>query len=95
MITVNNSIEKSLPFPEIKTLAKSIYNNYYLKDKIYVSSAKEKRNIYEGVMGFERIANLSKEDYDVEAKRRQSLAAKRTNALLEDKTLNLINFPKV
>ena len=87
--TVNNSIEKPLPEKEIIFLAKSIYNNYYLKDKIYIKGANEDRNINEGIMGFKKISNLSTEEYNIEVKRRQSLAAKRTNEILNNKTSNL------
>ncbi len=42
LIAINNTIAEPLPRTEIIHLAKNIYNNYYLKDKIYVQSSKEK-----------------------------------------------------
>lgn len=88
--SINISIEDSLPINEIKTLAKSIYNNYYLKDKIFIQSSKDKRDINEGVMDFEKIHNLPNPEYKKEVKKRQSLSAERTNRILKDKTANII-----
>jgi len=87
--TVSITMPKQLAKKEISSIAKSIFNNYYIKDKIFVKSLNEKRPINEGIMGFSKIKNLSKEEYDKEVKRRQSLAAKRTNELLKDKKANL------
>lgn len=94
LLAANNTIEESLPKKEIVNIAKSIFNKYYLKDKIYVQSNKEKRDINEGVMGFEKMKNLSKEEYDNETKKRQSLSAKRTNEMIIDRTSNLVKARK-
>jgi len=87
LTTISMTMKEPLPIIEISSISKSIFNNYYLKDKIYVKGFK-KKNINEGVMGFEKMKNLSKEEYDQEIKKRQSLAAIRTNLIRKDTKSN-------
>ena len=93
--STNLSLEKPLANTEIESISKSIYNNYYVKNKIFVKGEIQKKDINEGVMEFEKIKNLSHEDYKKEVKRRQSLSAQRTNEMLKNKTVNLEKARKV
>ena len=93
--SANILLEKPLENMEVETISKSIYNNYYMKNKIFVKGEIQKKDINEGVMEFEKIKNLSYDDYKREVKRRQSLSAQRTNEILKNKTTNLEKARKV
>ena len=75
----NFQAEEPLKNNEIFNIAKSVYK-YYSKNLIYVST--HKKEINEGVMKFKKMKNLEHEDFIKELKKRQSLAAKRTNNII-------------
>ena len=76
----NQKAEKPLSDKEITGIARSVYR-YYINNKITVKIAK--KEIDEGAMGFTKISNLSYEKYLEEVKRRQKLAAQRTNEIVD------------
>jgi len=72
---LNKKVEKELDDKEIEKIAKSVLRyNKEGKNFIYANSKKARWNI--GSMGFEKISGLSKEEYEKEKKRRQSMAGK-------------------
>ncbi|HES60042.1 MAG: replication initiation protein [Campylobacterales bacterium] len=84
-LSVNQQCDIPLGREEIEAIAKSIYNNYYTKNLILVSSSEpiKKRDINEGIMNFEKMGGLSKDEYKNEVKRRQMLSAQRTNEVVD------------
>lgn len=82
---VNNKIADKIEKEEVKKIAKNCYK-YYIEDKIFTDS-----NFQDGVMNFEKMKNLTREEYEKETKKRQSLAALRT-LKIRDKEENLKNL---
>ena len=77
---------------ELNIIINSV-EKYNLQNKNHVKPFKDY-----GVMGFEKIKNLSKEDYEEEKKKRQKLAAKYTNDKIKndkDLTMNRIENAKL
>lgn len=68
---------------ELKTIATSVFK-YWVNDKIDLTLPTPK-DCDRGVMGFEKMSNLSKEEYEEEKSKRQSLSAKRTILLRDSK----------
>ena len=79
----NEQAEEPLCNIEIQQIAKSVYK-YYRRGLIYVES--KKRDINEGAMRFPKIKDLEHNDFLEEVKRRQILAASRTNSLIDKET---------
>ena len=78
---INDNKNVALEIQEIKSIANSIYYRYWKEGKILL-----KKDVNVGAMEFEKISNLTKEEYDKEVKKRQSLSAQRT--------LEIRNFEK-
>ena len=81
-LLVNSKCDVELDRQEIRSIAESVYS-YYEKNEIYISEEIRERDINEGAMNFKKIKGLSEVEYLVEVKNRQSLAAKRTNELVD------------
>ncbi|MGE4418782.1 MAG: primase alpha helix C-terminal domain-containing protein [Sulfurimonas sp.] len=75
----NRRCEVPLTSQELPSIARSVYK-YWSHGKIRFGDI-VKNNINEGVMEFEKMANLSFDEYQAETKRRQKLSALRTNEL--------------
>jgi len=75
----NRRCEVPLASQELPSIARSVYK-YWSQGKIRFGDI-IKNNINEGIMEFEKMANLSFDEYQKETKRRQRLSALRTNEL--------------
>ncbi|WP_295022686.1 primase C-terminal domain-containing protein [Sulfurimonas sp.] len=75
----NKKSAKPLASQELSPIARSVYK-YWSQGKIRFGDI-TKKNINEGVMEFEKMANLSFDEYQAETKQRQRLSALRTNEL--------------
>ncbi|MFX4242482.1 hypothetical protein ACOL22_06840 [Aliarcobacter butzleri] len=84
---INSKIENKLDTKEILKISKNVYK-YYIEDKIYFNL-----DIDIGVMGFEKMKNLTKEEYLEETKKRQKEASKRT-LKIRNKEKNLNSLEK-
>ena len=83
-LSINQQCNIPLDRMEVEAIARSIHKNYYLTNKIYISSSEPiERDINEGVMNFEKMKGLSEDDYYIEVKRRQQLSAQRTNDIVD------------
>lgn len=82
----NRRCEVPLASQELPSIAKSVYK-YWSQGKIKFGDI-AKNNINEGVMGFEKMANLSFDEYQAETKRRQRFSALRTNELKNKNNIN-------
>ena len=91
---INQQISKPLPTSELSTIADSIYK-YWSNNSIMYGSITNDENINVGVMEFEKIKNLSYEDYVKETKRRQSLSAKRTNKIVKNRKELMLNAKQI
>ncbi|WP_152056932.1 primase C-terminal domain-containing protein [Aliarcobacter butzleri] len=82
---INSKIENRLDAKEILKISKNVYK-YYLENKIYFNLDID---IDIGVMGFEKMKNLTREEYLEETKKRQKEASKRTLEIRnKEKNLN-------
>jgi len=91
---INQQISKPLPNSELSAIADSIYK-YWSNNSITYGSIINDENINVGVMEFEKIKNLSYEDYLKETKKRQSLSAKRTNEIVKNKKELMLNAKQI
>ena len=92
---INCSIELPLEDSELWSISKSVYR-YWETDSIKYGTI-EKKDINEGIMEFEKMKGLTREEYEEETKRRQKLSAKRTNDLVDNekkKSIMLLNKAK-
>ena len=62
---------------ELKQISNSVFK-YWQSGKIRYGAITTKKDINEGIMNFSKMRNLSKEEYELETKRRQKLSAIRT-----------------
>lgn len=94
-VSVNHKCDIPLDQKEVMAISSSVYK-YYSSDSIFIlSDTQNVRDMNIGVMNFKKIKDLSKEEYDLEVKRRQSLSAQRTNQMLKDKQANITKARKV
>lgn len=91
---INTNLCESLSMNELQNISKSIYR-YWQNDKILFGSIQKDININEGIMGFEKMKNLSYEEYIKETRRRQSLSAYRTNQMRKNKKDNMEYAKKI
>jgi hypothetical protein len=78
---VNSKCSIPLERDELELIASSVYI-YWKKGSIKFGQLTQREPIInEGIMKFEKMANLSFEKYEAETKRRQTLSAKRTNEI--------------
>jgi len=91
---INQQILKALPNSELSTIADSIYK-YWSNNSITYGSITNEENINVGVMEFEKMKNLSYEDYLKETKKRQSLSAKRTNEIVKNRKELMLNAKQI
>lgn len=91
---INQQTLKPLPSSELSTISDSIYK-YWSNNSITYGSIINDENINVGIMEFQKMKNLSYEDYLKETKRRQSLSAKRTNEIVKNKKELMLNAKKV
>lgn len=82
----NRRSEMPLTSQELPSIARSVYK-YWSQGKIRFGDI-VKNNINQGVMEFEKMANLSFDEYQKETKRRQELSALRTNELKNKDNIN-------
>lgn len=83
-LSVNQQCDIPLDRVEVEAMARSIHMNYYITDKIYITSSEHKeRDINEGAMNFEKMKGLSEDEYNLEVQRRQQLSAQRTNDIVD------------
>lgn len=81
LIGVNLKCSKPLEADELDLIASSVYG-YWCKGSIEFGRLTQREPIpNEGIMEFEKMANLSFEEYELETKRRQRLSAQRTNEI--------------
>ncbi|MDN5112698.1 replication initiation protein [Aliarcobacter butzleri] len=90
LISLNQNILNPLPSDELLPTSKSIYK-YWNKDLIRYGSIQKNENINVGIMSFKTMKNLSYGDYIKETRRRQSLSAKRTNEIVENRRDLMLN----
>lgn len=91
---INQQIIKPLPNSELSTISDSIFK-YWSNNSITYGSIINDENINVGVMEFEKMKNLSYEDYLKETKRRQSLSAKRTNEIVKNRKELMLNAKQI
>lgn len=94
LLNINQQILKPLPSSELSTIADSIFK-YWSNNSITYGSIIYDENINVGVMEFEKMKNLSYEDYLKETKRRQSLSAKRTNEIVKNRKELMLNAKQI
>ena len=88
--SINIKLDNPLLNNELLTISNSILK-YWNNDSIKFGSIKNDENINIGVMEFEKMANLSYEDYIKETRRRQSLSAYRTNQIIQNRKELMLN----
>ena len=98
---INESKKVNLLNSELNQIANSVFK-YWKNGTIRYGAITTKKDINEGIMNFPKMQNLSKEDYDLETKRRRKISAIRTinirdkeknkNQLLEVKQLQIIKL---
>ena len=74
---INSSKNVNLENKELLTISNSVFKRWQ-NGTIDIKYIKDIKSINEGIMEFEKMRNLSKEDYDLETKSRQKLSALRT-----------------
>lgn len=74
---INESKQVNLLNSELKQISNSVFK-YWKNGKIRYGAIPTKKDINEGIMNFSKMKNLSKEEYELETKRRQKEAALRT-----------------
>ena len=85
LININNSKQVNLPNSELNQIANSVIR-YWQNGTIRYGELKDKeKNVNEGAMEFEKMRNLSYDEYLEETKRRQQKAAIRTLELRDKK----------
>nr|MBP7769873.1 hypothetical protein [Aliarcobacter sp.] len=77
LIDINESKQVNLLNSELKQISNSVFK-YWKNGKIRYGAIPTKKDINEGIMNFSKMKNLSKEEYELETKRRQKEAALRT-----------------
>ena len=77
LIDINESKQVNLLNSELKQISNSVFK-YWKNGKIRFGAIPTKKDINEGIMNFSKMKNLSKEEYELETKRRQKLSAIRT-----------------
>ena len=83
---INSSKNVNLENKELLTISNSVFKRWQ-NGTIDIKYIKDIKSINEGIMEFEKMKNLSKEDYDLETKSRQKLSALRTVSI-RDKEKN-------
>lgn len=83
---INSSKNVNLENKELLTISNSVFKRWQ-NGTIEIKYIKDIKSINEGIMEFEKMKNLSKEDYDLETKSRQKLSALRTVSI-RDKEKN-------
>ncbi|MGE4444631.1 MAG: replication initiation protein [Candidatus Altimarinota bacterium] len=86
LIDINESKQVNLLNSELKQISNSVFK-YWKNGKIRYGVIPTKKDINEGIMNFSKMKNLSKEEYELETKRRQKEAAIRTISI-RDKEKN-------
>ena len=85
LININNTKQVNLPNSELNQIANSVIR-YWQNGTIRYGELKDKeKNVNEGAMEFEKMRNLSYDEYLEETKRRQQKAAIRTLELRDKK----------
>ncbi len=85
---VNSKCSTPLERDELELIASSVYI-YWKKGSIKFGQLTQREPIAnEGIMEFEKMANLSFEEYEAETKRRQALSAKRTNEIRDQEKVS-------
>ena len=74
---INESKKVNLLNSELNQIANSVFK-YWKNGTIRYGAITTKKDINEGIMNFPKMQNLSKEDYDLETKRRRKISAIRT-----------------
>lgn len=74
---INSSKNVNLENKELLHISNSVFKRWQ-NGTIEIKYIKDIKSINEGIMEFEKMKNLSKEDYDAETKSRQKLSALRT-----------------
>ena len=92
--SINTNLFESLSINELQNIANSVHK-YWQNDKIFFGSVQKDININEGAMEFEKMKNLSYDEYIIETRRRQSLSAHRTNQIRKNKKENMENARKI
>lgn len=82
-LALNNSIDK-IEDKDIKATSRSIYK-YNLQGRNYIKSKVIDNNYNIGAMKYEKIKNLSKDEYIKEVKKRQKESGQRTQEILKGK----------
>lgn len=77
---VNTEKEVGLEIDELTEISNSVYK-YWKKDSIWYGTKKIEN---EGIMGFEKMRNLSTDEYEAEKKYRQRQSAFRTLSIIRD-----------
>jgi len=77
LIDINESKQVNLLNSELNQISNSVFK-YWKNGKIRYGAIPTKKDINEGIMNFSKMKNLSKEEYELETKRRQKEAALRT-----------------
>mgnify|MGYP003508982705 FL=1 len=77
LIDINESKQVNLLNSELNQIANSVFK-YWKNGTIRYGAITTKKDINEGIMNFPKMQNLSKEDYDLETKRRRKISAIRT-----------------
>ncbi len=83
---INSSKNVNLENKELLHISNSVFKRWQ-NGTIEIKYIKDIKSINEGIMEFEKMKNLSKEDYDAETKSRQKLSAIRT-VCIRDKEKN-------
>lgn len=94
--SINLELDEPLEEDEVLKISESVFK-YKINNKIDDKFGKvdsQKKDINNGIMEFEKMSNLSYEEYQQETKRRQSLAAKRT-CEVRDQSKNKEQLKKV
>ncbi len=76
-LIINESKKVNLLNSELNQIANSVFK-YWKNGTIRYGAITTKKDINEGIMNFPKMQNLSKEDYDLETKRRRKISAIRT-----------------
>ncbi|PWE23901.1 hypothetical protein DGE88_10295 [Aliarcobacter skirrowii] len=85
LININDTKQVNLPHSELNQIANSVIR-YWQNGTIRYGELKDKeKNVNEGAMEFEKMRNLSYDEYLEETKRRQQKAAIRTLELRDKK----------
>ncbi len=91
---INCNFLDSLENSELHQISKSTYS-YWRRNSIKFGSIQNNENLNIGIMGFKKMKNLSYFQYMEETKRRQSLAAHRTNSIKKNKRESIMSAKNI